>query len=814
MPVNGSARFLACLCCAIVALEPNCAQAQDAGPRAGEPGTIIVTARRADEAASEVPLKLSVIPADAIAAGSVESLQSLAARIPGVTFEAIWGGANAFPIMRGQNLPSVAGDAVGMFVDGVYQANRDAIDVAMLDLERIEVVQGPQSALFGHSTFAGLIAYVPAPPGEQAGWAAHIDGGIGQAGGGTMLSTPIDGTFKGRVAASWQTARGSWRNRADGHQSLGNLRQAALAATLATREAAGPLALRLTGRYSESQRNQPAFFALDHRTFNCGGRDTFSGAWSYYCGEAPRERPVSLSTDVPDSASRSGQLALHLALDLGSATLRSDSSYYQSRASSYRDFDGSAEGELFGVCEAGINCTGPGSLVFPVVRTQFVNIVQRRTVGASEATQELRLEGGDAGPVRWMTGITAYRTVSRSQFAYGAQRGALAANERFTALILTNPARVGVQSAYNFALADDPAANQTVQNLAVEHRRTLAAFATLDWNALPGLDLRGEIRGNWQRVVLDSRTNNFQPSFGTAVPPRRFFDLTGRLGLAWKPEDGWLLYASRARGSRSGGINAAANLTAAEQIFEPEYNWTSELGAKFSGPGLLQSLEITGYHIDWSNTQINGLSTSPGVTALILRNTRGVHIRGVDLAAKLRPADWLGLALSGGYTDPRFKHGSEDPGSSGVCGLNATTATSSFCTIRPSLVNPGQIVPDISGMRVLRAAKLVWAGEATIAPGAAWLHGARLTLSFSHQGNVFERNVNALAYGRRNLLDARIALPLGNWSLSLWGTNLTGQRYIRAAAGRPPLFYPNQPRPSDMILGEGRRIGATLRIAG
>ena len=52
---------------------------------------------------------------------------------------------------------------------------------------------------------------------------------------------------------------------------------------------------------------------------------------------------------------------------------------------------------------------------------------------------------------------------------------------------------------------------------------------------------------------------------------------------------------------------------------------------------------------------------------------------------------------------------------------------------------------------------------------------------------------------------------MGRASLEIWGTNLTNDHYIRAAAGRPPALFVGQPRPTDLILGEGRRIGLTLR---
>lgn len=84
---------------------------------------------------------------------------------------------------------------------------------------------------------------------------------------------------------------------------------------------------------------------------------------------------------------------------------------------------------------------------------------------------------------------------------------------------------------------------------------------------------------------------------------------------------------------------------------------------------MLRSIEATVYQIDWSNVQIIGLSATPGITALITRNTKGIENWGIELSAQAVPADWLAVEGSLSVTHPRFKQGSEDPGSNGYCGL-------------------------------------------------------------------------------------------------------------------------------------------------
>jgi len=792
-----------------VAAIPVPALAEEASPE-----SIIVTARRQEERFHDVPLAVDVVTAKTIATAGVTNLQTLASHVPGLSFEAGWGGFNSFPVLRGQSQPSIAGDNVGMFVDGVYQASRDAIDVEPLDLARIEVVDGPQSALFGHSTFAGLIHYVPALPTEHPLAMTSADAGtdnlMGLSG---TISGPIDAIFKSRLAASWRQQDGTWENAAAPGQHLGNSQRLALAAAISTRDGSGPFSLRLSGRYGDSRSNQPPAFALVYRTYNCGARDANSGAWSYYCGAAPIPGQVAISPNLPDSHTSTGQLALHLAVDFGGVELRSDSSLYRAESGVYRDIDGSAEGDLYGVCIQGVNCAGIGSLAIPVVRLQRVNIVLRRSLSAREIAQELRLQDAGDGRFSWMLGGTVFWTRLRTTLAFGGERGTLSEVERLTSPVLSNLQRVGSVAAINAALVDDPSTSQIVFNDSIEERRTIAFFAAADYRIVAGLRLRGELRSTWERLTLDSRTANFVPSFGTVLGAHDFHDISPRISLDWRPAEAWLVFTSYAKGSRSGGINAIPNLRPDEQTFLPETNWTAELGVKYAGTGLVRGVQLTAYDIDWRNTQIQGISATPGFAALIIRNTRGIHTKGVEAGAQLVPTGWLALDLAWSYTDPRFKSGSEDPGDGSICGLSAGNRVSSFCTIRPSAINSGDLVPDIAGKLVARAAKTSWSAAVTVAPRLTALRGLRLRADVTYQGNVYDRQVGGLYYGARKVVGARLSLPLGPLEAELWGTNLTDVRYARVAAPRQPVFYNNIPRPTDLILGDGRRMGLTLRYS-
>ena len=773
---------------------------------------IVVTARRAEERAQDVPLHVDVISSADIRPGAIENLQSLASHVPGLSFEALWGGWFSFPVLRGQNQPSVAGDAVGMFVDGVYQANRDAADIEPLDLDRIEVVHGPQSALFGHSSFAGLIHYVPARPTEQRYVGTEADIGSDMFAGVRLIASgPLNAGVKARFAASWRSLNGTWTNEVDADQHMGNSRRFAGTATLASRDWLGSYSWRLSGRYGYNRMSLAPFFTLDHRQYNCGGQHPASGAWTYSCGNAPLPKDAGPhSRGLPDSKTTTSQVTFEQVLDLDWVEARTQSSYYHASSNAVRELDGNAAGELYGVCDVNLNCRPPGSLVLPISRLQSVQTVLRRQQNAREFTQELRARSTSSDGFRWELGAVIYWRRSINTQRIGAERGGLAPNERFTALFLDNPFRVGPVAIINNALANDPNTEQAIQNDNTERRRTIALFGVAEKELGERVRLRGEVRASWERLKLNSRRSNFAASFGDSIGAQNFFDLTPRASIDWRPRTDWLVFASYARGSRSGGINPVPNLLASEQTFEPETNWTAELGLNFSSSGMVRRFQATAYHIDWRNTQILGFATTPGVAALVTRNTKGIDTWGIEISARLAPAPWVSIDAVLSHAKPAFKRGSEDPGDRDFCGLTVGN-TSTLCDVVSSSVLEGMLVPDISGNRPERSVENSWAVAAILTPRL--LRPAQIRLDVAHQGNAFERQINGLFYGKRTLLGARIGFPLGPLFVDFWGTNLTNDKYVRASAPRAPIFYPTQPRPLDLILGEGRRVGMTLRYS-
>lgn len=776
---------------------------------------VVVEARRRTETLRELPLAVDVLDRRTLESSGIRDLYGVAAQAPGLYFESLWGGFGSAPVMRAQSQPTFGGDNVGVFVDGVYQANRFGMDVEPLDLERIEVVRGPQSALFGHSSFAGALHFVPRQPraAPEAGFMLEIDDADSR-----IAQAHASGALAGerllaRVAVGWRDQGGLERNLAVPRERLGGFERRSAALTLAT-PAESAWQVSLAARLQTQHSAHPATSVLDWRSYNCGARDAQLAAWSYFCGPVPVATRFAISPGLPDSETDLRQLRLHVGGALGGVNLEADTRWYRSWSLIVRDYDGSPGGELFGVCDERFGCPVPGGPPLAVIRQVAVQSTFRQWPAVEEVGQELRLRGGEGGALEWLLGVTAFRSRDTARTLIGFGAADLAPFERLTALLPATPGLAGPLSSANRARVHDPA-QEYVEFLRTDsERRTLALFGAVDWRLRDNLRLRLEARATRERLDVDGRTANFAPGIGRAIDTRHFSDLTPRVGLDLRINPRWMLYGSAAKGTRSGGVNAVPGLVADERQFAPESNWTWELGTRFARDDALWA-SATLYWIDWTDTQITGLAATPGVTALITRNTAGIATGGIELALDARLAPTLRLQGAFAWSDARYRAGSEDPGSSVFCGISGGNTRSTLCTVGPTRfpVAAGAVaVPYIEGNVTQRAPRLQWNVALAwnpVSPGGHWRPFARADLS--HQSDVFDRSINGARFGERTLLDLRAGFEHGPWSIEAWARNVGDQRYVRAMATRLPQFYPVTPRPNDLILGERRRIGIDLR---
>ena len=140
---------------------------------------IVVTARKREESIQDIPVVVTAYSAEELSRRGAGELEDIAAATPGLAFEDFSSSFSAAPVMRGLTQVNVSSEVqnVATFVDGIYIQRNYAVDIGLADVARIEVVKGPQSALYGQNAFAGAINYVLNKPTDQLDGYAEVTAG-------------------------------------------------------------------------------------------------------------------------------------------------------------------------------------------------------------------------------------------------------------------------------------------------------------------------------------------------------------------------------------------------------------------------------------------------------------------------------------------------------------------------------------------------------------------------------------------------------------------------------------------------------------
>ncbi len=185
--------------------DPNAADPAD-------PGTIVVTARKREETLQDVPVAVTAITGDVLSSRGINSVREAAVLAPGLNINSD-GAGRAFVAIRGVGVTLVQSvqPGVGLFVDGIYRPNTAYLNNPLLDVERIEVLRGPQGTLYGKNTLGGAINVITRQPGNdfEARASASYAGPDDQFIVAGSISAPIvQDTLAVRVAASHQEQDG------------------------------------------------------------------------------------------------------------------------------------------------------------------------------------------------------------------------------------------------------------------------------------------------------------------------------------------------------------------------------------------------------------------------------------------------------------------------------------------------------------------------------------------------------------------------------------------------------------------------------
>lgn len=743
---------------------------------------IVVTARKREETIDTAPVSITAVSGETLVQNGVSTLEQLSAGLPNV--EIGRGPQTATINIRGvgSGVNRAFEQSVGLYVDGVYQARARQFLQPLVDIERIEVLRGPQGTLFGKNTVAGAlnITTATADPGDPfmfevtGDWEPAFDTWRGTA----IVSAPIADTLALRVAGRLETTDGYLRNLQRGTdepatdvaflrgsltwEAADNLRAVA-SASYTERDVEGSnfvirafdpalgTGLPLTSRIAAlaAPLANPAFGPSTGGTV--GRYESFTGNLAFAPNDFDDQQFINASLNVD--------------WELGNVTITSVTGYTDMRYDLRQDID-----------------------FLPT------NLLQNReTEDFRQYSQEIRVAVNDLGPFDVIVGgyfEDQRLEIGHSTLVDGTLGGLASRLAGVPTVFAANLPGVGVvtlpqigrvtffdQDTQTFALFGEVTWRIT-DRLRVDaglrwsddtknvHKQVALFGSDPDQLAVLPTGASTGVLGAPQTALLRAVMG---ASFAT-FPSNQFLNrqenhVTPSVNVQYDLTDDAIAYFSYSEGFKSGGFNFSADTSLPNgdpgpgTEFEDERVNAFEIGVKGRFLDNRLRASLAAFREDFNDLQV----TSFQGTQFVVGNAAQVRSQGIEFETEVFVADWLTLGGALSYLDSTYRN---FPGAS--------------CTLAQSVTGGGpRCTQDLSGRRTPFAPQ--WSGNAfadVTAPLTDNLTAkGRVDVNFRSASFLdvdLDPLVRQSAYGKIN---ARIAIgdKDGRWEAAVFGRNLTNR---------------------------------------
>lgn len=780
-------RSLAIRLLASTLLIPGTALAQSA-PQAAEASgpieEILVTARKRTETLQDTPVAITAFTADQIEDFGVQSLADISKMTAGLLFDSEFTrGANR-PVIRGQaNILGASG--VSYFIDGVYISG-SIDDYDLDDVERIEIVKGPQSALYGRNTYAGAINLVTRSPADEMRTTVKAEvAGDEEFLVRASISGPIGDTLAGGLTLRHYEMGGHVENQFDG-KDIGKQESRSLSGVLSFTPNER-LSVRARGYYAERDDGQPAVFARRYFDNNCYPDDgsLYAGAGRYFCGVVkPGDVNIDWPVQAPDARLTDDALQLSLRVDYD---LNDQWRLTYIAGYGERDRDNVYDGDYLPTSFQVSNFT-PNGFPFggfadgpPFLYAYVGSMTDFTFANATETddwSQEVQLSF-DADRVRGLIGAYYYNqdSTTRDIREVSAEQQGLARTNWFAEFLRMQ----GVCAANFFCESMAPFFGPTivvprdVNDIEIENA---AVFGMVSFDLAENLTVTLEAR--YQDENID-QSAVVQDLGGPAAPPvdssASFDGFLPRVTLDWQPTDNHLLYVTYGEGTKPGGFNSTVAIEAGVPTYDEEEVKSIELGAKtvladgqVRANVALYFNELTGYQLT-QNVQAGQNAQSATV------NAGDADINGLEAELLLSPNEIEGLSvrLNYAWTDAEYTDGFDQ--NQGVL-LDVLDDRSINCSTGdqfPDVDGCQSLFGSIDGKQVPRTAEhQVFADieyRQPLTDGWEWYAG----VSYIFESSKYAQVHNLAETGDTSVVNARIGLVSDRWSIRVFGRNLNGE---------------------------------------
>jgi len=616
--------------------------------QATEVGTVIVTAGKRAEKLQDVPLAITALTDAQLQTAGVTDLRGILQQTPGVTLYGSQSGADASPTIRGQfdlndtaltdGTPNVA-----TFLDGVYIQNTNATSIALMDLSRVEVVEGPVSALYGRTAFNGAINYVSTLPTDTF----KADGLVraGEYGSyqvqGDVNGPIIAGVLRAGLAINYDTSDGAFKDSVTGVRAGG----------FDKKDIKGEFDFTPTSKLDISG---GYYFGTDlfgqdpEVTFtpNCAGGSTI-------CGKAVAN-PIQIANINPASGNTGNNVEaqfghLKINYDLGFADVSYLGGYNLVQDKEFEDFMGLRNGLVFPLNQVGTYVpTGNTINGFQLFGEKDYT---------ADFSQEIRMTSKQNQPFRWSFGGDFYQSKVANTTVTGLGLvGTVPAGETVNSIYCS---LFNLCNTYFVTPTGAPNLNYPTEGTIGDH--SYSGFLSAEYDVFQNLTTGIEYRYTTDHQVLNILYEDLDGGLGNPEPYGSFKPATFNYGnyrayVRYKITPSTMVYISSATGTKPGGFNIQGNLPS-NQAYGPEKNTTNEIGVRSAF--FKDTLQINGTVF---NIETSGLQAYEPVPPFftVIGNLGGTNNTGFELSVIEKPLP--GLSLNGAFTyaDPTFKHGTYD----------------------------------------------------------------------------------------------------------------------------------------------------------
>ncbi len=751
---------------------------------------IIVTARKRAENIQEIPVAVTAITSTQIDDLDIQGLAEISKLTAGLVFDDEFGRGSDRPVIRGQ--ANILGDSgVSYFIDGVY-INGSIADYDLNDIERIEVVKGPQSALYGRNTYSGAINIVTKSPGDA--FSSDVRFSVTDDGE-EEISASVRGPIVADTLAGGLTIRrfeldGPWTNEFDG-SDIGFQESESVSGVLQYTPT-DRLDVRLRAYYNERDDGQPALFHQSASENNCleDNGNLYAGLGRYFCG---RVRPGEINTDytvsAPDTREevQSLQTSLSIGYEINDAWSLTSITGYNDR-DDVQVTDGDYQPTSFQIANFTPELRmppfpAPGGRAFfgSTVDFTFANWTQY-----DDFSQELRFEyEGDRVSglfgAYYLDASTNSRDIREIPPNAAAIRGANLGAElgRMAPVCAEIPGCFFVIPLVGDIVVPRDRNDSELENVAV--------YGLVDFDLSDTLSVT--LEGRYQEEEI-SRVAIVQNLGEEADPPvissETFDSFSPRATLQWTISDSSMAYGVVGTGTKPGGFNGTVAIEEGVLSFDEEDIVSFEVGSKnvFADGQLVANFaaffnQIEGYQLTQNVRSEDNTNT---VSATVNAGDADVFGFEAELTARPEAVEGLTITLNYAYTDAEFIEGRDE--NQGVLNDAADNGLID-CSIGDEFPDDpndptgscnASLFGSIEGNRIPRTAEHQLFTDIDLrrplgAGDWEWFIGANL----SYESSKFAQVHNLAETGDATIVNARLGFSNDRVAVNLWGKNLTDE---------------------------------------